>query len=107
MENKLCKDNIVCCDDNCLRCANLIYAKYIEQKAELDKLKCDYGCYKVSSTDIVERQKAEIKMLWKLLKKWEKVFIPKDYDPNDDLMFLSVDVKDVNRLMKKMESDIQ
>lgn len=36
MEFSLCKDNVLCCDDNCQRCANLIYNKYIEQKAELE-----------------------------------------------------------------------
>lgn len=38
---KLCKDNVICCDDNCQRCANLIYDKYIEQQAEIDVLKAD------------------------------------------------------------------
>ena len=36
---KLCKDNVICCDDNCQRCANLIYDKYIEQQAEIERLK--------------------------------------------------------------------
>ena len=39
MFDKLCKDNVICCDDNCQRCANLIYDKYIEQKAEIERLK--------------------------------------------------------------------
>ena len=39
MTDKLCKDNIICCDDNCQRCANLIYNKYMEQKAEIKRLK--------------------------------------------------------------------
>ena len=37
--DKLCKDNVLCCDDNCQRCANLIYNKYMEQKAEIERLK--------------------------------------------------------------------
>lgn len=39
MSEKLCKDNVICCDDNCQRCANLIYNKYVEQQAEISKLK--------------------------------------------------------------------
>jgi len=39
MSDKLCKDNVICCDDNCQRCANLIYNKYVEQQAEISKLK--------------------------------------------------------------------
>lgn len=39
MKNKLCKDNLICCDDNCQRCANLIYLKYLEQQEEINKLK--------------------------------------------------------------------
>ena len=39
MKNKLCYDNIICCDDNCQRCANLIYLKYLEQQEEINKLK--------------------------------------------------------------------
>lgn len=30
-EYTLCKDNALCCDENCQRCANLIYKKYIER----------------------------------------------------------------------------
>ena len=36
--NKLCKDNIICCDDNCQRCANLVYAEFIEAKRKLLEL---------------------------------------------------------------------
>ena len=39
MKYNLCLDNLICCDDNCQRCAQLIYQKYREQKEELDKLK--------------------------------------------------------------------
>ena len=39
MLDKLCEDNIICCDDNCQRCANLIYNKYVELQAENSKLK--------------------------------------------------------------------
>ena len=39
MKNNLCKDNIICCDDNCKRCANLIYNQYIKLQAENKKLK--------------------------------------------------------------------
>lgn len=35
------RDNVICCDDNCQRCANLIYNKYMEQKAEIERLKGD------------------------------------------------------------------
>ncbi len=35
----LCKDNVLCCDDNCQRCANLIYNKYMEQKAEIELMR--------------------------------------------------------------------
>ena len=30
--DKLCKDNLICCDDNCKRCANLIYKDYLKLK---------------------------------------------------------------------------
>ena len=39
MLDRLCKDNVLCCDDNCKRCANLIYGKYMEQKDEINELK--------------------------------------------------------------------
>ena len=42
MNNQLCKDNIICCDDNCQRCANLIYNKYVELQEENKKLKQEY-----------------------------------------------------------------
>ena len=32
MEYNLCKDNIICCDDNCQRCASLIYNEYMKLK---------------------------------------------------------------------------
>ena len=38
MEYSICKDNVLCCDDNCQRCANLIYNKYMEQKAKIERL---------------------------------------------------------------------
>lgn len=37
--DKLCKDNVICCDDNCKRCANLIYDKYMKQQEEIKNLK--------------------------------------------------------------------
>lgn len=37
--NQLCKDNVICCDDNCKRCANLIYDKYMKQQEEIKNLK--------------------------------------------------------------------
>lgn len=39
MSDKLCKDNIIYCDDNCQRCVNLIYNKYVQLQAENSKLK--------------------------------------------------------------------
>ena len=39
MEYSICKDNVLCCDDNCQRCANLIYNKYMEQKAEIELMR--------------------------------------------------------------------
>lgn len=36
MEFNLCKDNTICCDDDCIRCANLIYEQFVHCKAELD-----------------------------------------------------------------------
>ena len=30
--DRLCRDNIMCCDDNCKRCANLIYEAYLKLK---------------------------------------------------------------------------
>lgn len=42
MNNQLCKDNIICCDDNCQRCANLIYNKYVELQEENKRLKQEY-----------------------------------------------------------------
>lgn len=32
----LCKDNLMCCDDDCKRCANRIYKTYIHCKQELE-----------------------------------------------------------------------
>lgn len=32
--DKLCKDNVMCCDDNCKRCANLVYEAYLKLKKE-------------------------------------------------------------------------
>lgn len=45
--DRLCKDNVICCDDNCKRCANLIYQKYLEQKVEIERLNSKIqGLYK-------------------------------------------------------------
>ena len=41
MLDKLCKDNVICCDDNCKRCANLIYNQYLKLKAENERLKSE------------------------------------------------------------------
>ena len=68
------------------------------QKAEIKELNRVIKKFKATK----ERHRTEIARLAKLLIKWKKVFIPKDYDPNDDLLFLSVDVKDVNKLLKEM-----
>ena len=32
--DKLCKDNMMCCDDNCKRCANLVYEAYLKLKKQ-------------------------------------------------------------------------
>lgn len=41
MEYKLCEDNMICCDDDCRRCANLVYDAMTDEnkrlKAELKK----------------------------------------------------------------------
>ena len=34
----LCKANVICCDDNCKRCANLIYGRYMTQKEKLNTM---------------------------------------------------------------------
>jgi len=49
MKYDLCKDNEVCCDDNCQRCAQLIYNKYMELKAKLDMEARDNKEYKFGS----------------------------------------------------------
>lgn len=41
MKNDLCKDNIICCDDNCQRCANLIYNQYIKLQDENKKIETE------------------------------------------------------------------
>ena len=33
--DKLCKDNIICCDDNCKRCANLVYKENLKLKEQI------------------------------------------------------------------------
>ena len=40
-----------------------LYEENNRQKAEIDKLTCDYGCYKVSAADVLEQLKAEIEAL--------------------------------------------
>ena len=38
-QTQLCRDNTVCCDDNCARCANLVYQGYLALKKKYeDKL---------------------------------------------------------------------
>ena len=54
MFDKLCKDNVICCDDNCQRCANLIYDKYIEQKAEIERLKKCPKCVYEYDGEVIE-----------------------------------------------------
>ena len=54
MFDKLCKDNVICCDDNCQRCANLIYDKYIEQKAEIERLKECPKCVYEYDGEVIE-----------------------------------------------------
>lgn len=31
----LCKDNMMCCDDDCQKCANRIYQKYMKLKEQV------------------------------------------------------------------------
>ena len=38
-EYDLCKENSICCDDNCQRCAQLIFQKYMSQTTEIKNLK--------------------------------------------------------------------
>lgn len=38
MAEQLCKDNTLCCDDNCSKCANRIYQEYKKLKIELEEL---------------------------------------------------------------------
>ena len=38
MRDQLCKDNSICCDENCTKCANRIYKEYIKLKTEVEKL---------------------------------------------------------------------
>ena len=68
--DKLCKDNVICCDDNCKRCANLIYGKYMEQKAEIERLKnALMGECELSKCSREEEIRAEaIKEFWDRLK---------------------------------------
>ena len=54
MFDKLCKDNVICCDDNCQRCANLIYDKYIEQQAEIERLKECPKCVYEYDGEVIE-----------------------------------------------------
>lgn len=39
MSENLCEANLRCCDDNCKRCANLIFEKYSNIKLELETTK--------------------------------------------------------------------
>lgn len=39
MLDELCKENVICCDDNCKRCANLIYQDYRKLQKELAVLR--------------------------------------------------------------------
>lgn len=36
--DKLCKDNLICCADNCRRCANLIYEQYLKAQEIIEEL---------------------------------------------------------------------
>jgi hypothetical protein len=33
--NKLCKDNLICCDDDCCKCANRVYQSYLKLLNEM------------------------------------------------------------------------
>ncbi len=55
-----------------------LYEENNRQKAEIDKLTCDYGCYKVSATDVVEQLKAEIEALISGQKTLQKALTEKD-----------------------------
>lgn len=35
-KTQLCRDNALCCDDNCTRCANLVYQGYLSLKKQLE-----------------------------------------------------------------------
>lgn len=35
-ELELCKDNTMCCDEDCVRCINNLYRKYLSLKDELE-----------------------------------------------------------------------
>lgn len=39
--NRLCKDNVMCCDENCKSCANLVYNEYLRLKKEKQE-ECDH-----------------------------------------------------------------
>lgn len=41
---RLCSDNAMCCDDNCKRCANLVYNEYLKLKENQDNKqeKCNH-----------------------------------------------------------------
>lgn len=85
MEYSICKDNVICCDDNCQRCANLIYNKYMEQKAEIERLQEQYkflennslifkgGIDYFKAEAIKEFEKKSEKRLIELYEKYHKI----------------------------------
>jgi len=80
MKYDICKDNVLCCDDNCQRCANLIYNKYMEQKAEIKRLK---NAYKQCA--------------------WERDILAEDYreEIRKDISILQVDINKVKSKARK------
>ena len=79
----LCKDNTVCCDDDCLKCANRIYQEYKRLKEFIDELEylvlheeieiAEYNCrdfksyvnganqFRFQIKNLIKKQKAVIK----------------------------------------------
>lgn len=45
MEYNLCKDNVMCCDDNCQSCAQRIYEKYMEERLMTSEFSTIYEQY--------------------------------------------------------------
>jgi len=129
MKYDICKDNVLCCDDNCQRCANLIYNKYMEQKAEIISLdEAIEHCYEVAnrkcddcgkehlqlakwleelkeSRETINRQEAEIERLKNAYKQcaWERDIFAEDYkeEIRKDISILQVDINKVKSKARK------